>query len=289
MNLDPAASIDHDEVASSGAPNLLVRRAKIFLAIVVASYLALCGVARLAYPRLLFPAPYLAAVPDGALEGARLVELPQGTGPATRAMYWPAPEGARTVVFFHGNGETMFDELPLAHALAERGLGVMLVEYRGYGITYGDPPSESSTYADAEAALDHLAGLGIGRDRIALWGFSLGTGIAAEMARRDRAARLVLVAPYTSVVDMGRRWAPILPASLIMSHRYDTLSKAPSIRAPTLVAHGDADEVVPYTMGETVARTIPGATFVRVPGGHHMDLLVTKPALLDEIVAHVSR
>jgi pimeloyl-ACP methyl ester carboxylesterase len=261
--------------------------AKIVIGTIVVSYLALCLLARLVYPRLLFPAPRVDAVPQDLV--TRMIEMPQEIGGATRALHWPAKSEARTVVFFHGNGESMFDEVPLAEALAERGLGVMLVEYRGYGITYGDPPSEAAMYADAAAALDWLAAKGVGRERVVLWGFSLGTGVAAEMARRDRAARLVLVAPYTSITDMGRRFAPFLPVSLIMNHRFDTLSKTHEIHAPTFVAHGDADEVVPFPMGEAVAQAIPGARFVRVQGGHHMDLFVAKPSLLDDIVDHVSR
>ncbi len=256
----------------------------------VAVYALLCLVARLAYPRMLFPAPRLDAVPHGAARalaapgGPRLVELAQPTGPATRILEWPAKGGERTVVYFHGNGQTMFDELPLATELASRGLGVVLVEYRGYGLTYGDPPTEDAMYADADAAIAHLA---LPPERVAVWGFSLGTGVAAEMARRGRAARVVLVAPYTSITDMGRRWAPFLPVSLLMSHRFDTLAKAPFVHAPTLVAHGDADEVVPFAMGERVAHAIPGARFVAIAGGHHMDLFVSEPTLFDTIVEHV--
>jgi pimeloyl-ACP methyl ester carboxylesterase len=263
------------------------RRITIAVATIAVSYLALCGIARVAYPRILFPAPRMdAPLP---VPGATLLDLPQKQGRSTRALHWPARGDARTVVFFHGNGQTMYDETGLAEELSSRGLGVVLVEYRGYGISYGDPPTEESLYADAEVVLDYLASIGVGRERVALWGFSLGTGVAAEMARRDRAARVVLVAPYTSIVDMGKSWAPFLPVSLIMSHRFDTLAKAPSIKAPTLVAHGDADEVVPYAMGEKVAHAIPGAKLVTIAGGHHMDLLLAKPGLLEEIVDHVSR
>src|SRR5438067_9608891 len=142
----------------SARRRLLVRS----LLAAVAVYALLCLVARLAYPRILFPAPRLDAVPRRAARaiaapgGPRLVELPQPHGPATRVLEWPARPGERTVVYFHGNGQTMFDELPLARDLAERGLGVVLVEYRGYGITYGDPPAEDAMYADAEAAIAHL-------------------------------------------------------------------------------------------------------------------------------------
>ncbi len=248
------------------------------------SYVALCVAARLWYPRVLFPAPRVDAVPPEL--ASRMVELPQedGGGP-TRALWFPPPPGARTVVLFHGNGETIFDGVVLAEVLASHGLGAMLVEYRGYGITYGPPPSETSLYADGEAAMKHLAKLGIANDRIAVWGTSLGTAIASEMARRGHGVRLVLVSPFTSAIDMGRRIAPLLPATLVMAHRLDTQGRAKDIAQPTLVAHGDADEIIPFDMGEAVARALPSARFLPVPGAHHNDVL--RPEVLDAITRHL--
>jgi uncharacterized protein len=103
---------------------------------------------------------------------------------------------------------------------------------------------------------------------------SLGTGVAAEMARRGRGQVLVLVAPYTSIVDVALHYVPILPAGLLMADRFDTLDKASSIHARTLVLHGTRDEVVPFGMGRRVAGAIAGATFVPIEGGHHNDLFL---------------
>jgi uncharacterized protein len=252
-------------------------------------YLGLCLVARLWYPRILFPARRIDTAPK-EVDG-RLVELPQsdGGGP-TRAVHFPAPPSpdgrARTVVIFHGNGETIFDGLTFAEVLMSRGLGAMLVEYRGYGLTYGDPPTEASLYADGEAAVTYLKKSGVPNDRIAVWGYSLGTSIASEMARRGHGARLALVAPFTSMIDMGNRIVPILPASLILAHRLDTYGRAKDIAQPTLVVHGDADEVVPFAMGERVAKALPHGELVRVPGAHHTDVLT--PDVLDKITAYLS-
>src|SRR6185295_12777491 len=120
-----------------------------------------------------------------------------------------------------------------AREMKKRGFAVVLVEYRGYGRSRGTSPDERGLYDDAAAVLDVLAARGIGPDRIVLWGQSLGTGVAAEMARRGRGSRLVLVAPFTSTVAMAKRIVPFLPASMVMGDRYDTLSKAPDIAAPT--------------------------------------------------------
>jgi pimeloyl-ACP methyl ester carboxylesterase len=277
----------------------LRKRMTILLGVLAVLYLGLCVLARVAYPKLLFPAPRLSAPPDALADwtarGAELLRLEQGGGAATPVLYLaPRDPDARVVVMLHGNGETMFDRLPLAEAIVLRGLGVALVEYRGYGLAHGPSPAEAEIYADAARALDALEARGIGRERIALWGTSLGTGPAAEMARRGRAARLVLVTPFTSIVDVAARIAPFLPVRVLLSHRFDTLAKAGEIACPTLVVHGDADEIVPFDMGEAVAARIRGSTFVRVSRGRHNDLFSSERdgapgarELLERVLVHV--
>jgi pimeloyl-ACP methyl ester carboxylesterase len=263
---------------------------------VVAGYVAVCAIASIGYPRILFPAPRLVRAPKVADPSARLLELPHADGTRTHALHFPAPAGARTVVVLHGNGETMFDGVGHALELKRRGLGVLLVEYRGYGTTHGPPPSEESLYEDGEAAVGFLAREEhLSPERVALWGWSLGSGVAAELARRGHGARLVLLAPFTSITDMARRFAPLLPVALLVRHRLDTLSKAASIEQPTLVVHGDDDELIPLAMGEAVARAMPSAKLVRVAGGHHADLLIpgsgARPdarELLDRLAAHLA-
>ncbi len=95
---------------------------------------------------------------------------------------------------------------------------------------------------------------------------------------------LVLATPYTSIRDMAKRMIPFLPMSLLIGDAYDSLSKAPGLQLPTLVYHGDSDELIPHRMGETMARAIPGAQLVTVQGGHHNDLFARDgERILDEI------
>lgn len=195
--------------------------------------------------------------PDGAFVHA--LELPREGGP------W--------VVHFHDNTQTAEEALGFGRALHARGLGVVLMEYRGYGAAKGLDPSEQALVADAEVLLAALAARGIGADRVLLSGRSLGTGVAAELARRGRGAALLLVAPFTSVVDLVREAAPWSPASLLVRDPFDTASKAAQIAVPTLVVHGDADEIVPFHMGEALASAIPHATLLRVAGATHADVL----------------
>jgi pimeloyl-ACP methyl ester carboxylesterase len=118
-----------------------------------------------------------------------------------------------------------------------------------------------------------------------LSGNSLGTGVASEMARRGRGSRLVLVAPYTSIPDLVTERVPWVPARFLLADGFDTLAKAPDIHVPTLVIHGDEDEVVPFAMGRRLARSIAGARFIPVAGGRHGDLFARDGRrLLDAIV-----
>lgn len=259
--------------------NILVRT----LLVLACLYAALCLAGCFAYRALLFPAPR-----DGAPEpppGASLLELRASGGVSVPALHFEAPPGAPTLVHFHGNGETIRTGIPFARALASRGLGVLLVEYRGYGAAAGEP-GEEAFYDDAEAALAALASRGVRDEDLVLSGTSLGTGVAAEMAARGHGARLVLVTPYTSIPALAGRLVPILPMSLLVSDRFDTLAKAPRIQQPTLVIHGDEDELIPHDMGKAVASAVAAARLVTVPGGHHNDLFARKPDLIDTIADH---
>jgi fermentation-respiration switch protein FrsA (DUF1100 family) len=236
------------------------------LAVAVASIL----LGRAASVRYLFPIHEVrpgAAPPDFVP-----LSLRSSDGVAVHALRLEGVERAPTVVIFHNNRETASDVAPLARSLRTLGFGALLVEYRGYGASRAETPDEEGLYRDAEASLDALAAAGVPPERVVLWGHSLGTGVAAEMARRGRGAALVLMSPYTSIDELVTGVAPFLPASILVRDHFDTLSKAAAIRVPTLVIHGDADAIVPFAMGKRLATTIAGAQFLPVPGAHHSDI-----------------
>lgn len=252
-------------------------------------YSLFCVAGCLSYRTFLYPAPSdtrFTPPPE-----ARLLTLRAEDGVVTMAAQLPPPvPDARTIVVFHGNGETMENRLPLAQALHSRGFGVVLAEYRGYGLARASGrPDEAGLYRDAAAVLDELGRQGMGRDKVVLLGISLGTGVAVEMAVRDRAAALVLVSPYTSITAMAARLLPLLPTRWLCPDKYDTLSKAPRVEVPTLVIHGDHDEVVPFAMGQQVAAAIRGAQLKVVPGGHHNDLFLYHAQELEDAIAEAAR
>lgn len=237
------------------------------------AYALIVAGARLLHRRVLYQPP--SDPPGDVPEGAVVLTATAADGVAVNALEFAAAKPSRTIVHFHGNAETAEANAFLAREMKKRGFSMILVEYRGYGRSRTAAPNEEGLYLDAAAVLDLLATRGVGPERIVLWGQSLGTGVAAEMAKRGRGSRLALVAPFTSTVDMAARVVPFLPSSLVMVDRFDTLSKAPSITSPALVVHGDIDDVIPFEQGEKVSRALPHATFLKVPEGRHDNLYKT--------------
>ena len=198
-------------------------------------------------------------------------------------LHLPAEPGRPTVVHFHGNGEQLSNLLELGEALHERGVGFLAVEYPGYGTNPGSP-SEQGLYQAAEVALAELRALGVGPEATVLSSRSVGGGVAVEMAKRGHGARMVLLAPFTSVVDMANLAFPFLPTRLLVRDAFDNAAKAPGVTIPVLIFHGDQDEIIPVQMGQRLGRLFPHATMETIPGAHHNDLLErTWPALVDRM------
>lgn len=256
-------------------------------AIVLGSYAALMGVTRLAYRTVLYPAPNSGL--ERAPRGAEIRQLTATDGEPVQAVMYGDPADP-TVVFFHGNGETVADSVVVAEFLVRQRVRFVAVEYRGYGGSPASGPSEQGLYADAAGVLDALVAEGTPVERITVWGHSLGSGVALEMVTRNKASRLILQAPYTSIPDVARGVAPFLPMGWLIADRFDNAAKAPDVRVPTLILHGTADRVVPYAMGRALSVAIDGAKLVSVPDAGHNDLFaIAWDDLMDEVVAWAKR
>lgn len=269
------------------SPNRTLRVLLSILAAAVTLYLTFVFVMSLWFRQLLYPAPV--DLGGATPPNAELVTLRARDGKEVHALHFRNATARTTLVHFHGNGDTIRSMGGVASDLLQRGFAVLLVEYRGYGSSRASgPPSENGLYLDAEAALDALSADGIGADRIVLWGTSLGTGIATEMAARGRGRALILVTPYTSIPAIVDRASPgLLPSTFIARDRFDNLEKAKGVYVPTLIAHGDSDEIVPYDMGAELARAFQNAQLVTVPGARHGDVYVR--GRLVDVIANFAR
>lgn len=213
----------------------------------------------------------LAAV--GALEHMTAVEIAAEDGLVTISWFQPPlSQEAPVMVLFHGNAGNIGDRLFKVATFLEEGWGVLLVGYRGFG---GNPgkPSEAGLYADARAALAFLREHGIAADRIVLYGESLGSGIATEMALEIPAKALILEAPFTSIADMAQRRFPYFPARWLVLDRFDNAAKIGRVSMPVLVLHGALDPVTPAAFGREVHAAAREPKELRVfPRAGHVDL-----------------
>ncbi|MFN7133811.1 MAG: alpha/beta hydrolase [Myxococcales bacterium] len=262
---------------------LALRALRVLLLALVGTWLLLCAVAFAWQRRLMYPAP--PPRPPAGEVGA-LLRIPGPEGREVLAWYVPAREGEATLVVFHGNGEQLADQVGFGERLHAHGLGMLAVEYPGYGIAPGET-TEAANYAAAEAAVRHAREvLGLADEQLVLFGRSLGTAVATELAHRGVGARLVLVSPFTSMTEMAGRQFPFLPVSLLLRDRYQTAAKAPRVQQPAVVIHGARDELIPVEMGRTVCARLPRCELVEVPGAGHNDVLELQPdALVGRIVA----
>lgn len=198
----------------------------------------------------------------------------------------PADEAAPTVIFLHGNAEDIRHAKDMAQALTAEGLGFLALEYPGYGVLSKQSATEKSIYAATQAGIDWLLSRGVARKQIMIVGRSLGSGPAVEMAGRGHVARMVLITPYTSIVDMARKMMPFAPAGLLVKDRFESDRKAPAIEIPVLVIHGRQDEIIPVAMGQRMAELLPQATLELLEGSGHNDLPLRQGTpLMEQIVA----
>jgi fermentation-respiration switch protein FrsA (DUF1100 family) len=214
-----------------------------------------------------------APAPEFALHERR-VTYPSSDDVTLSAWVVPAaPARARDVwlLICHGNlGNIGFGQRPEFYALM-RDLGVALLafDYRGFGESTG-APEEHGLYADATASYEYLTRtLHVPPDRIVIFGHSLGSGVAIELASRVPAAGLIVEGAYTSVVDRGQELYPLFPIRLIASQRFPSLERVSSIAMPKLFLHSPEDAVIPYAHGRRLFEAAPEPKrFVSVRGGH---------------------
>ena len=209
--------------------------------------------------------PDLAAV---GLPGLREMRLQVGGVPLL-AWWLPPARGGRVVLYFHGNGGNLGDRADRLRFLAKSGDGVLMPEYPGYGGNAG-APSEAALFATATAALDFLDAAGVEDRSIAVYGESLGTGVAAFLAAGRRFGAVILESPFTSIVAIARQRYWFLPVGLLVRDRFDTLDRIGRLEAPLLVAVGERDDIVPPAMGRALlaAAPAPKQLWVAAEGGH---------------------
>ena len=217
-----------------------------------------------------------------------VVESELATPDGERLVVWraPAKPGQPTVLYFHGNGEPLTYRAGRIKSFQAEGWGIHLHAYRGFSGSTGSP-SEAAIVADAKLAYDRLRAEGIAATDIVLYGESLGTGVAIQVAVSRPAAALILEAPFTSLVAAWRQFVPFVPLDLIMRDRYESDKVIGRLNMPLLIVHGEKDPLVGVKLGRALFALAPEPkTLAILPRARHMN--VHKYGAMDHIKAFVA-
>jgi uncharacterized protein len=191
--------------------------------------------------------------------------------------WWAAPSGwtpeRGAMLYAHGNfGNLSYRGPALLEWQKALKTGVLIFDYPGYGKSKGRP-SEAGCYAAGNAAYDWLLQQGVRQQDVILFGGSLGGAIATELAVQRPGRALVLIATFTSVLDMARWVFPLLPVRWFVRTRMNTIDKIGKVRCPVLIAHGTADQLIPIAQGERLFAAASEPRFLyRMEGVAHDEL-----------------
>ena len=178
-----------------------------------------------------------------------------------------------TLLWFHGNSGNINRRLDNIKMLHDRvPVNVFIFDYRQYGRSEGKV-TEQGTHIDAKAALAYLRSRSdVNNETIIFFGRSLGSAISVELAVKEKCRALILETPFTSIKEMGKKLYPYLPFTFFLRTKYDTLSKIGDIKVPTLIMHGDKDELVPIEHGKILyEKANDPKEFYTIPGAMHND------------------
>ncbi len=246
---------------------------KWLVVVAVFAYAAIVAAMYVGQRSILFPvrpertAPAQAGFPEAQ-------EQILATDDGERLVAWlRRPAGSRKPLFlmFLGNGDNLGMIAPRLRDMTEDGSGVLAVAYRGYSGSTGSP-SEAGLTEDGETAYRFAASV-VPANRIVLFGYSLGSGVAIPLASRHETAALVLFAPFSSAVAVAASVYPWLPVRFLMKDPFRSIDVVSKVKVPILVVHGERDEVVPINFGrELYAAITAPKRFVALPQADHFTL-----------------
>ena len=155
----------------------------------------------------------------------------------------------KTILFLHGNAGTLEDRIHKINHFKDVNVNFLIIAWRGFSGNNGYP-SEKGIYEDARSAVRWLKNKGIVEKNIIIYGESLGTGAAVEIAQNNNFAGVILESPFTSMIDAGKTKYPFFPVRLLLKDKYESDKKIQNIKSPILIMHGEVDRIVPFWMGK---------------------------------------
>ena len=158
-------------------------------------------------------------------------------------------EKFKTILFFHGNAGSLEDRTYKLNHFKDLNVNFLIIAWRGFSGNAGKP-NEVGLYNDAAGAIKWLKLKGITEKNIILYGESLGTGVAIEVAQNKNYAGIILESPYTSMVNVGKKHYPLFPVRFLLKDKFESFKKIKKVSIPVLVIHGKVDKIIPFAMGK---------------------------------------
>ena len=155
----------------------------------------------------------------------------------------------KTILFLHGNAGSLENRIHKINHFKDMNVNFLIVAWRGFSGNKGKP-TEKGLYEDARSAVRWLKSQGIKENNIIIYGESLGTGVATEIAQNKNFGGIILESPFTSMIDAGKDKYPYLPVKLLLKDKYESDKKIKNVKSPILIMHGKVDNIVPFHMGE---------------------------------------
>ena len=245
-----------------------------YLLWVVAIYICLCGTlfsfqrSLLYHPDQTIPNPVQFGFED--IESIR-IETQDGY---RLLAWWSAPKlvSNPTIVFFHGNAGNIGHRADKIRHFIKAGYGVLIVTYR-YNAGAGGVPNETNIYSDARSTMRFITNKLRDRNLIFIYGESLGTGVAVEMAVESDVSGVILEAPYTSIPDVAQAHYWYLPARYMVLDKFEILSRIQKIDVPLLIVHGEQDTTIPVSFSQSLYKeALEPKQILIVPDAGHNNL-----------------
>jgi uncharacterized protein len=200
------------------------------------------------------------------------VYIPTPDNESINALYFNNSSD-KVILYFHGNAGDLSSWQFVADELNFTSAGLLIIDYRGYGKSSGKP-GEQGFYIDAQAAYDFLLNeKGFKPADIIIYGRSIGSGVATEIAANNENAALILESPFSSLLDLAKHLYPYLFPQLFLSYKFDNVEKINKVKSKLLILHGTSDDVVPFESGKKLFEAFNGQKeFVAIKNGGHNNL-----------------
>lgn len=201
------------------------------------------------------------------------INIPLDTAGNIHIVCFTVPDSLRKgiVLYFHGNRKNVSHYAGFANGFIRRGYEVWMPDYPGFGKSTGKL-SEQALYDEA-LQVYKLLRTRYSPEQILIYGKSMGSGVAAELASIRDCRRLILETPYYSMQSLAQRYLWLYPTGWMLRYRFPTYRFLAHVTAPITIFHGTADEIIPYSNAAALQQQLKaGDAFITIPGGRHNDL-----------------